>query len=175
MSARESFDAMCDRMERERDERQAQVRDAFATSPAILLTGERRDEIVILSGEPSFPEEGPMRATRLANDGPWGHDVGTREKLIEVVAGYGFVAVRAITEAEVMAWTATETFTQGARAVAFIQADNAIRFLAAERGLRERTDEVLRVARGLFYTDPDAATDMLHAEIREMETRPVAA
>jgi hypothetical protein len=166
-SERESFREMLARHDADRKKQKAEVLAAWSVSPAILVVHERgREEVVILSPEPSNPELGPMRATTLMRDGPWGHNVGTTDKLAEDVRGY--VSVRPLSEAEVMAWTSMPQYVEGAKAVAFIQADNEIRFLAGKIGKREEADEYLRRARAVFETDRDAAVAILHEGIAKL-------
>ena len=154
----ESFELESARYRREAKERKASILAAWRTSPAILVTESWGERLAILSGEMSTPEYGPMRATFLSPDGPSGHDVGTVD---ELATRLGATTVRPMGELEVMAWTSTSKYLEGCQAVAFIQADNAIRYLGGKLGRTDEAYRVLALARELFSSDRDAATAML--------------
>ena len=107
-----------------------------------------------------------MRVTRLGKDGPLGHEVGTATALAE--RHTDFDSVRPMVEAEVMAWTTAEEYVAGAKAVAFVQADNEVRFVGRRLGRYEEAALTLERARTLYRTDPEAATVMLHGKIAEL-------
>lgn len=104
------------------------VAKAFDTSPAIIVTGsDGRETLLIKSGEHSNPEEGAHRVSAFAKDGPIGHTTrATMAKLHEeVIYDYNPESVRAATDDDVMAWTGTAEFADGAAKVAEIQKQNS--------------------------------------------------
>jgi hypothetical protein len=107
---------------------------AFDRSPAVLCTFSWGDECIILSGEMSRPDEGAFRATRFRPDGPCGHvSRDTREKLVSYLADDYPEACRAMTEAEVMAFTSTQRFVEGCARVYATQDMNRVPPLAARQ------------------------------------------
>ena len=99
-----------------RDRRRAMVAAAFALSPAVLAVFSWGPECIVLSREMSRPDEGPMRITRFREDGPAGHHANTREKIVDYLAADYPESCRAMTEAEVMAWTCYATVHRRVRA-----------------------------------------------------------
>ena len=119
-------DSWFDRLRAKLGAKRQGIRDAFKASPAIIVTQtDGRETLVIKTGEMQNPEDGPERVTFFWKDGPVGHATRkTTEELIEEVSGYGSTA-RPATDAEVMAWTSTDEFAEGAARVAAVQRANA--------------------------------------------------
>lgn len=119
-------DSWFDRLRAKLGAKRQGIRDAFKASPAIIVTQtDGRETLVIKTGEMQNPADGPERVTFFWKDGPVGHATRkTTEELIEEVSGYGSTA-RPATDAEVMAWTSTDEFTEGAARVAAVQRANA--------------------------------------------------
>lgn len=119
-------DSWFDRLRAKLGAKRQGIRDAFKASPAIIVTQtDGRETLVIKTGEMQNPADGPERVTFFWKDGPVGHATRkTTEELIEEVSGYGSTA-RPATDAEVMAWTSTDEFAEGAARVAAVQRANA--------------------------------------------------
>jgi lysophospholipase L1-like esterase len=117
-----------ERIRRRDHERRARITKAMAKSPAVILTdGSGRETLVVITGEMQNTDEGKHRATYLAADGPVGHVTRkTLDKVIEEIdRDYRPASVRAATDEEVMAWTSTPEYEEGARRVAEVQRANA--------------------------------------------------
>lgn len=122
-----SIDELARRARNARKARESMVRDAFGKSSAIILTTKDGDEkLAILSGEMQNTQHGKHRVTYFGKDGPIGHATRTSlSKIVEDVIDYYPTNVRPATEAEVMKWTSTEEFEEGARRVAEVQRLNS--------------------------------------------------
>lgn len=119
----------------DRHSRLAAIRAAFTASPAILLTyrGDSTPDLAICSGDTAEP--GRVRVTYLSADGPRGHV--TRRDLdgcIEHVADLCPATVRPATEAEVIAWTSTPAYLEGAERVETVRQWNEALARAAQEG-----------------------------------------
>ena len=103
-----------------------QVDEAFAASAAIVTTDSRgRRELVIMSGEPGAPRS--MRVTYLAVDGPRGHFTATsRRALLEHVADGYPTSARPVRDDEVIAWTSSDAYRDGAARVAEVARANGL-------------------------------------------------
>ncbi len=123
----EDLRAMTLRFKREKAERKQKVNEAFEKSNAVILTlkdGQRK--LAIKTPEMSNKDEGKIRVTYFGEDGPIGH--ATRKsmnEIVEDVIDYFPVDVKPATEIEVMKWTGTDEFAEGARRVAEVQRANA--------------------------------------------------
>jgi hypothetical protein len=107
--------------------------DAFEASPAVLVTEGQHQEVWITTPELD-PKEGKLRVTYLGKDGPRGHFAGRdMDDLVKELA-----SVRAtytpVDEAFVVEWTSTPAYQEGVLRVAFVQADNQLRWVAGQRG-----------------------------------------
>ena len=167
-SRKESFEQMIARLEREQQEHIDLIVDAFAASPAIHVTYKRgREELLILSGEMQYPEEGPLRVSYFLREGPRSHDVG--KSVEELAKRIGQVtSVEPVSEDYVMEWMSTPEFIQGSKVVAFIQADNELRYLAGKVGMSNEAWDVASMARDLAETDIDAAVKLLRDAIEDV-------
>lgn len=117
----EPFHLVLLRAQHERADRIASIAAAFAVSPAIILH-RRNDQrtLAIRSGDPSEP--GRYRVTYLAPDGPHSH--ATRDTLdacVEDAADWFPISVAPASDDEVIAWTTTPEFVEGAARVAEVQ------------------------------------------------------
>jgi len=110
-----------------RDARIRQIADAFASSPAIITTDTAsRRELVLMTDDPL--ERGSRRVTYLAKDGPRGHFTSASHRaLIEHVADGYPVHARPATDADVIVWTSTPEYADGARRVLEVQRANEAR------------------------------------------------
>ncbi len=169
-SAGESFDAYIARMRREHERKAKAVWSALEKSSALIFTHGERVELVIVSGEP-MPGRPPLRATTFMVDGPWGHEnYATKQQIADELAKRGWDEVRAADEDEVIEWTTTPEFVHGSKVVAYIQAANALRYWAAQKGYDSpeyrRADDLLRTTDRMDPSDVEKATALVEAELK---------
>jgi len=124
----------------------AAITSAFAQSPAILGHGYGKPMMAIKSGELSDLDAGTLRVTFFGPDGPHGHSTRkTDREIAEEVATTMKGPFRPMDDDDVMAWQSTPEFQRGSRLVAFVQAENTIRWLASKAGRSEwATEQVNR-------------------------------
>jgi len=164
----DAFDRELRRRERERAKLTTRVQEALDTSPAIRVTYAHRVEMAILTREMSNPEEGRYRMSFFLQDGPRGHETSSDVRKLAGTVASGMISVEPMTDAEVIAWTSAPAYVHGAKAVAFTQADNEIRFLARRLGRYDEIKGALEEARSLFDRDPVEATAILHRAIGKL-------
>lgn len=140
MAARDDagFRAEVSRMRTDRARAQAAMRTAFERSPAVLVTeGKSYRELWIVSPE-TVRTDGNVRVTYLRPDGPRGHFSGRdMEDLVKELSSTRST-YDPVDEAFVMEWTQTPEYQEGQLRVAFVQADNQLRWLAGQRGEQGR-------------------------------------
>ncbi len=160
------------RLRRRHADRVAEVRAALAQSPAIFLTKGDFTEMVIVTGE-TYPGQLPLRATTFLHDGPWGHEnYKDRDDVATALASRSWDTVIAASDYEVQEWTSSPEFVLGAKRVAYVQAANALRYMASRDGygsdrykraqlLLDRTDRM---------EDLDEATVLVEHELKAHES-----
>lgn len=146
--------------------------DAFTTSAAVIVT-ERgsRPELWILSGNMG-PDKKGHRVTYFGHDGPIGHvERDTLEELWDELYRDGAV-YRPVGDAEVIAWTSTPEFEEGAKRVAYVQALNELGWLQSQAVTHDDKD-VLREARSKAQSmdDIEKATAFLQRVIHAHHTK----
>jgi hypothetical protein len=167
---REPFDVYIARIKKQHEKRAKAVRAALDKSPAILFVEGDRIELVIVTGD-THPGALPLRATTFLVDGPWGHEnYKTATEIADDLAKRTWTEVRAADEHEVIDWTTTPEFVQGSKRVAYVQAANALRYWASQKGYDspdwKRSDDVLRKADSMGVDQIDDATAMIERELR---------
>lgn len=166
---------------RERDDRKAkhgrrvqEIADAFDTSPAVVITDRwDRRTLYILSGDTTGSA---FRVSRFGEDGPYGHfEASSLVEAFERVAQDEPKALEPIGDDEVIAWTTTPAFIEGAKHVAYQQAWNELGFLSSQepdRDKREQIYELRRAGDRLVETDGiDAGVRYLHSVIAGLRVR----
>ena len=110
-------------MRRVEQNRLAKITKAFKRSSAIIVTDAyNREVLLIKSGDPSGKG---FRVSSFGHDGPIGHVTrDTEAKLLEETARDHHGKIRVATDDDVMAWTGTPEFEEGARRVAEVQKFN---------------------------------------------------
>lgn len=115
------------KIKRDRQARHERVRAAFTHSPAIIVKDKSgRETLLIKSGETANPEEGSIRISSFAHDGPIGHVTRKTETILieEISDDFYPVDARPAFDDEVMEWTSTKEFERGAERVAAVQRAN---------------------------------------------------
>lgn len=121
-------DPLVERIREDRRARRGEVLRAIRSAPVAVVMIDRngRETLAIVTREMSRPEEGAWRASVFWRDGPVGHV--TRKTLgtiaSELAEDYSPTKIRVVDEADVIAWTSTDDFAEGARKVAEVQAWN---------------------------------------------------
>lgn len=121
-------DPLVERFRADKRARHGEVLRAIRSAPVAIVMTDRagRETLAIVTREMSRPDEGPWRASIFWHDGPVGHV--SRKTLgaiaSELASDYAPVSVRVTNDAEVVAWTNTKEFADGARAVAETMAWN---------------------------------------------------
>lgn len=170
----ESFRDEITRLRKEQGKRYGAIKKAFAQSSAIIVRSGDREQLLIKSGETRVGGK-PWRVTTFMPDGPWGHnEYKDDHEIFEDLARGLFTDVRPASEDEVIAWTSTPEFTRGAAAVAMIQAENTLRYLASKHRAHDEIDPELARARQLAHPQTadafNEATAVLEAAIRRYPT-----
>lgn len=170
LGPKESWDDYIARIKKSHEKRARQIRAELDKSPALLFMEGDRVELVIVSGD-THPGALPLRATTFMVDGPWGHEnYKTPDQIADELAKRSWKDVRAADEHEVIEWTTTPEFIHGSKVVAYIQAANALRYWAAQKGYDsaeyKKADGVLRVADRMDPERVDEALAMVEAELR---------
>lgn len=163
----DDFDAEVEQLRARRAAAESAMRDAFARSPAILVTEGDRDELWILSGQTNPEEEGDWRISFLWADGPGGHRSGDDvEDLVRELA-VPWATYKPVDESFVIRWTTTPTWKEGALKVAYVQAFNHLQSLAARHDAREWAWQ--RILASKAETDIQKATRILELAMRDLE------
>lgn len=93
---------------------------------AVMTDRNGRETLILVTREMSHASEGPWRASVFWHDGPVGHV--TRKTLgaiaSELATDYQPANVRVVSDEDVIAWTSTDEFAEGAKKVAEVQAWN---------------------------------------------------
>ncbi len=175
---RAGFNEKIEQLRMETGVRRAALRDAFAISPAVIVTydkplpsGEPNQQLLLLSGEMQPTADGAYRITTMMKDGPWGHSTrATVDELIEENTPWG-ATVHPASEVEVIAWTSTPEYIEGSKWVAFQQADGTLRYILGKQGRYEEGGALARQARELAATSGvDAGVAFLEGEIKKLPT-----
>lgn len=104
------------------------VGDALRLGAAIVLVDRSgRETLALCTPETVDVDAGPVRVSTFGHDGPIGHMTrATIEQLaVDLERDWCPVSVRTLGDDDVIAWTSTEEFAAGARAVAEVQRWNA--------------------------------------------------
>lgn len=122
-----SIDELARRAKKLKHARESMIRDALAESPAIIITPKHGEpKLAIMSGEMQNKQHGSLRVTYFGHDGPIGHATRTSLKaIVDDINDYFPESVRPATEDEVIRWTGTDEFAEGAARVARVQRENA--------------------------------------------------
>lgn len=142
---------------KERRGRTQDILNSFAVSPAIRGMSGTRGEFVqprmaIMSGELSDRATGKFRVTFFGPDGPLGHVTkDSHEAIAAEVLESLYPPIAPMTDEEVIAWTTTPEFEMGSRIVAYMQAENTLRWFAQKAGKLDWAYEV--IARGHHGVD----------------------
>lgn len=129
----DDFEKHVARLKGRRETARDAMREAFRRSPAVLVTRGSDEELWIASPELD-PKEGTVRITTLRHDGPWGHTSGKdMEELVEKEAS-SRVTYTPVDDDFVMTFTGTTEYREGIRRLAFVQADNQLRWIAGQKG-----------------------------------------
>lgn len=164
------------------EQRIAQIVARLQASPAITGSyyGGKR-HLAIVSGEIADREYGDLRVTFFGPDGPHGHNTHrTMAKAAEEIERSFQPPYVSLSDAEVIAWTSTPEFEHGSRVIAFVQAENTLRYLAGRadrnewaRGVIAEANEIGTVGgevpRGSLASI-DKAVDHLARALRELPT-----
>lgn len=116
-----------ERLKADKRRRHAQVLEAIRLAPvAIAMTGRGRVTLAVVTPEMSRPSEGAWRASIYWDDGPAGH---ITRKTLDAIASeladtYSPERIRQVDDAEVIAWTSTDKFSEGVRQASEAQAWN---------------------------------------------------
>lgn len=148
------------------------VARAFAQSAAVIVT-ERggRPELWILSGNMG-PDKKGHRVTYFGHDGPIGHvERDTLEELWDEVYRDD-ARLEPVGDAEVIAWTSTPEFEEGAKRVAYVQALNEVGWLQSQ-AVTHADKDVLRQAQSKAHAmeDVEKATAFLQRVIHAHHTK----
>lgn len=165
----ESFRQEIDRLRNEHGRRYGAIKKALASSPAIIVSQGRHEQLLIKSGE-TRPGGLPWRVTTFMPDGPWGHqEYKDDAEIFEDLARSHFDSVRPASEAEVMAWTSTPAYQRGAAAAACMQAEHEIRYRARNDASIDRTlDRARELAEPGTTEALEAAAAHLQAAVRAL-------
>lgn len=146
--------------------------DAFNASAAVIVTERNsRAELWILSGNMG-PHKKGHRITFFGHDGPIGHvERDTLDELFDEVYRVG-ATLEPVGDDEVIAWTTTPEFEEGAKRVAYVQAVNEIGWLQSQTVAHD-DKEVLREAQSKAQSmdDIEKATAFLQRVIHAHHTR----
>lgn len=142
------------RWRREKAQRRGRVMTLLSQDGVAAVRGlgaSGKPVMAITSGEMSYPVQGRQRASFFFEDGPYSHSIRNwDEEIAEVIAeeltGGEIADIEPMTEDAVMAWTSTPEFQLGSRVVAFVQAENALRYFAQKGGRYEWAAGVIRHA-----------------------------
>lgn len=143
VAERESFEVFNARLKAEHAKMEKAIRDAFAQSPAVMVISRdrRQDALFILSGDMVHGEG--LRVSFFDRRGPYSHtERPDFDSMVEELVDHqlrGAIEIRPASEEEVMAWTETEEFAEGALHTAWMQASNDLRYIAGKLG-REASD-----------------------------------
>jgi hypothetical protein len=170
-----SFREEVDYYRKEQGKRYAAIKKAFSQSNAIIVTHGGRPQLLVKSGETRIGGK-PWRVSTFMPDGPWGHnEYKDDHEIFDDLSRSHYDSVAPASDDEVIAWTSTPAFQKGAAAVAMIQAENTLRYLASKSRDRQAIDDVLARAREI--ADPqtvasfEEATAVLEAAIRKVTPR----
>lgn len=151
------------------------IEQALEASPAIRgmsFGGEPR--MAILSGELSDLASGNYRLTFFGPDGPYGHVTKqTKEEIAKEALETMKQPIAPMTDAEVMDWTSTPEFEFGTAIIAYMQAENTLRWYAQKAGRLDWAYDVINRAHELWRggQTPEnvaAAMNMVVAAFRQM-------
>jgi hypothetical protein len=176
----EDFTVYLERMKKEHARRARIAGAELAKSPAIILRRGDRVELVVVTGE-TYPDRPPLRATTFLVDGPWGHEnYKTVTAIADELARRDWDEIRAADEDEVIEWTSTPEFVEGSKRVAYVQAANALRYWAGQKGYESaewrRADDLLRKTDRMDPADIDEAIAIVERELKTVApaSNPVA-
>lgn len=144
----------------------------LAVSPALRGMVGDYPRLALVTGELSDPAAGAHRVTYFGTDGPYGHATRpSMRRIAEEIEDTLQPPYESLTEDEVIAWTSTPEFIDGAKRVAYVQAENTYSWLAQKANIRfdERmatSDRARAISRETG--DIEKATAFLHEKIAEL-------
>jgi hypothetical protein len=151
------------------------IEQALESSPAIRGMSFGKDpRMAIMSGELSDLASGNYRVTFFGPDGPHGHTTKkTKEEIAKAVLDTMKQPIAPMTDAEVMAWTSTPEFELGTAIIAYMQAENTLRWYAQKAGRLDWAYEVMTRAHALWRggqtpENVHASTAMVVEAFREL-------
>lgn len=147
----------------------SELGEQFEISNALITTDSvGAQHLLILSGDPSG---GRVRVSTFGPDGPIGHhEASSMQGLLELVADNEYVVLaEPVGDAEVVAWTSTPEFLDGARRVAYTMAWNEAGFAISKAAPEERAELYAqkRAIDDLSSRDLEAATRMMRELARK--------
>jgi hypothetical protein len=131
----------------------ANIERMLERSPALRGKWGDRQQMAIVSGELYDHDAGKLRVTFIGDDGPRGHvtvtDVAAAAKRIRESMEPPFVSMN---DDDVIAWTSTEQFVVGSKVVAFMQAENTLRYMSSQaRQPYEKIAPIIHRANDVLY------------------------
>ena len=149
--------------------------DPRTSLPTVAIRGEGygKPMMALVSGELADRAAGRYRVTFFGPDGPHGHNTRSSfEAIAEEIDSSMSPPFTVMTEAEVMAWTTSPEFEVGSRIVAFVQAENQLRWFASRAGRGDWAQEKIREANEVGHTrtipDLDRALAIMYEAIRSL-------
>lgn len=165
--------------------RLADIEAMLAISPALRGKVGTSPRMALVSGEISDKKYGEHRVTFFGEDGPHGHATRmTMRQIAEEIRDMIEPPYTSMTEDDVLEWTSTDEFEKGARVIAYVQAENTLRWFASKAGREDwAQDEIKRAnqigTRGGTVNNRNMPVDLdaldealviMHSAIRELPT-----